>query len=210
MMLLLPLCLGLLPAEGPLGEQGPPYEVLRPDAAWCGPRILYFFACYLDRERPLPEVVSLCATDAEGYTSMRDLVEAARALDLDPTPVRCRANQLLALGGPAILCVGRPETPGAKVQRLHFVGLVGRQGDKYLVVDPSLRAEPIAVSGDRIAGSFTGHAVLLDGCPRPWLIPSPMRLLGLGAAGLAALGGVVWLRRRQQGEAPQARPEVGR
>jgi hypothetical protein len=31
MMLLLPLCLGLLPAEGVAGEKEPPYEVLRPE-----------------------------------------------------------------------------------------------------------------------------------------------------------------------------------
>ncbi len=179
-------------------EAPPPYELLRPETAWCGPRVLYFFACYLGRDCTLDEVVSLCGTGEDGYTSLRDLVQACRTLELDPTPVACSADKLLALGGPAIIAVGRSDASDKSVKRLHFIGLIGRQGDDFLVIDPALRAEPIAVSRDKIARSFTGHAVLLTGCPRPLILPSAVRVVVPCAALVAGLAGLVLFRARRK------------
>ena len=81
------------------------YEILRPDSAWCGPRIVYFFACYAGEDCTLEQVVKLCKTESNGTASMLQLVEAARALNLDPTPVQCSTDELLTLGGPAIIAV---------------------------------------------------------------------------------------------------------
>lgn len=194
------LLVSTLPAQAPTPPEParnpitPPYDVLRPDAAWCGPRVLYFLSCYLeDREASLDQVVSLCRSDQEGYTTLLDLVQAARKLDLEPTPITCSADQLLSLGGPAIIGVGRPASPTNRKIRLHFVGLICKRGQRYLVIDPSLRAEPILVPAYRIRDSFTGHAVLIRGCPRPveFSIEWPMLLVGfivgLGAPPLVML-----------------------
>jgi len=165
--------MALLPGEVPPDIAEQPYEVVRPEAAWCGPRVLYFLACYLGQDCTLDDVVSRCKTDPGGYTTFRNLVQAARSLDLEPTAIECDVEQLLALGGPAIIGVGRPQSPGAKELRLHFVGLIGRykDTDRYLVIDPSLRTEPLAVPRKTIISSFSGHAILLRGCPRPWIWP---------------------------------------
>ncbi len=146
--------------------------------------------------------MSRCASNSEGFTTLRDLVAAARSLDMDPAPVQCDVDQLLALGGPAIIGVGRPPAPGAKELRLHFVGLIGRRGDRYLVIDPSLRIEPLYVPRERIARSFTGHAVLLRGCPRPWIWPHRGYLASFIAAPVLCFLALAVLRYRRNREAP--------
>jgi ABC-type bacteriocin/lantibiotic exporter with double-glycine peptidase domain len=130
--------------------------VLHPDASWCGPRVLYFFSVYLGRERALDEVVALCHTDQEGLTSMADLARAAEDLGLNPTPVRCTADDLLAFNGPALVSLSnRTEGP------VHFVGLLGEEAGDFVVLDPSVGVRTQRVRKERIARSFTGHAILL-------------------------------------------------
>jgi hypothetical protein len=48
---------------GPEKSEAPPYEMLQPNASWCGPRVLYFFSCYFRQDYSLEEVVSACQTD---------------------------------------------------------------------------------------------------------------------------------------------------
>jgi hypothetical protein len=202
-------------AVRPIAE---PYEVLAPDAAWCGPRILYFFACYLGRNCTLDEAVARCQTDANGYTTLQNLTRAARELGLEPTPVACDAEQLLALGGPAIICVGRPAAPASAERpapeaaprtEIHFVGLIGPKDDAFLVVDPAVRTEALIVTRGKIRQSFTGHAVLLRGCPRPFLWPhwqSPEgAVAALAVCDLGLVGWVIW-RRRRKPSTPGAAP----
>src|SRR5882762_8226149 len=90
------LCLALFPAlhaQDPGASRTTPDQhdaqpaeaqmvTLRPDASWCGPRVLYFFSAYFGQEHTLDEVISLCKTDDRGYTSLLHLVEAAKKLDL--------------------------------------------------------------------------------------------------------------------------------
>jgi ABC-type bacteriocin/lantibiotic exporter with double-glycine peptidase domain len=154
------------------------YAILDPDPSWCGPRVVYFFACYFGNDYSLEEVVSLCKTNEIGYTSLLDLVNACRSLGLEPTPISCSAQEILSLGGPAIICVEAPQreqgkpsgrivTSKSDLPVLHFVGLVAREDDHFLVFNPGLSMECFRVSDEGIRREFTGQAVLLRGCPRP-------------------------------------------
>src|SRR5262249_39732369 len=62
-----------------------PFDELKPDAAWCGPRIVYFFAWFLGQHPSLDEVVIRCGTDSEGFTSLANLVAVTDELGLEPT-----------------------------------------------------------------------------------------------------------------------------
>jgi hypothetical protein len=195
----------------PVAEQ---YEVLSSDAAYCGPRILYFFARHAGRECTLEEVVGLCGTAPDGTTDLVSLSRAAEALDLDPLLIQCRADQLLDLGGPAIFCVVRNRSPqkegGDGELVVHYVGFVRPEGDAYRVVDPSLLIGDLRMSEAEVQRSFTGHALLLRGCPRPVVRPAWMTWRNvLGAAVAVSLAGaavtIVARRKiRRKGAAPRA------
>jgi ABC-type bacteriocin/lantibiotic exporter with double-glycine peptidase domain len=146
------------------------FEILQPDASWCGPRIVYFFARYLERNCTLDEVVRMCRTDKQGCTTLLNLVEGARLLGLDPVPITCSKRDLLELSGPAILCLG-PKASDAEGRRVHFVGLVARKGDRYIVVDPSGGTDAFSISAETLTERFTGEAVLLENCSRPLVRP---------------------------------------
>lgn len=161
------------------GEQ---VEILRPEASWCGPRVLYFFSCYFGNDYSLDEVEFLCNTDENGYTSLLDLAQASQALGLDPTPISCSPEQLLELGGPAIICVlGRERKEGKSPVKdadkkqdapvVHFVGLLGREDDGFVIFNPGLSTGCFKVTPQAIESEFTGHAILLRGCPQPLLWP---------------------------------------
>jgi ABC-type bacteriocin/lantibiotic exporter with double-glycine peptidase domain len=187
------LCLALFPAlhaQDPGASRSTPgqhdaqsgetqVETLRSDASWCGPRVLYFFSVYFGQEHTLDQVISLCKTDDRGYTSLLHLVEAAKKLDLEPTPVFCTAHQLLNLEGPAIITVNGPAGPGGNAPDtsantgsvLHFVALIGREDDSYLVFNPGVLIGSYWVPREAIERDFTGHAVLLKGCPLPPMLP---------------------------------------
>jgi hypothetical protein len=133
---------------------------------------------------------------------------------MDPLPIQCDVDQLLELGGPAILCVGRPDFPRATAStpmRIHFIGLIGRKGDRFLVIDPSLRTEPLAVPREQITQSFTGQALLLKGCPRPWVRPSWLVdprwgvALAAGAAALLTVCLIAFVARRIKRQTTQPR-----
>jgi hypothetical protein len=203
------------PERGNTAPQ-PPYERLRPDSAWCAPRVLYFFADYYGQDATLSEVVKLCNSDAQGRTSMRDLVRAAEALSLEPEPIECSADQLLALRGPAIVCVGaNPDTPSqqgaasgeAESRIVHFVAYLGREGNRVRIIDPSLSADMLHVSEQAMRRAYAGKAVLLKGCDSPWLMP-PWYSLELAAslvlaASLLGAGIIFWRRRAPQRSASQ-------
>jgi hypothetical protein len=192
-MIHLALLCCLLSGDGDIGqrpnaERAEPYEALQSDAAWCGPRILYFFSCYFRQERTLHEVVELCKPDERGYVTLQQLVQAAQQIGLEPLPLGCSADEVLDLGGPAILCVraSAGSSPEDSSEPVHFIGVVGRQGDEYWVVDPAQSTRAMRVSRAQIASAFTGHAVLLKGCPRPellaWWLRGPTLLVSSVAA----------------------------
>ncbi len=139
--------------EGPVSV---PYEILRPDASWCGPRVLYFFSAYFGRERPLDEIVKLCRTDDAGLTSLADLSRAAEELGLKPSPVNCTVDELEDFDGPALISLSNREAGP-----VHFVGLLGMEDGKFVVLDPSSGVRTRHIRRERIAHSFTGHALLL-------------------------------------------------
>ncbi len=203
---------------GPLDPEpweppGQPFEILRQDAGWCGPRVLFFFACYLGQDCRLEQVVDLCKSDEHGNTTLRDLVSAARDLDLGPVPIACPAEELLALGGPAIICVRglasaddpREATGDTEAREwpVHFIGLIGPEEEGWFwVVDPAISTQAIVVHGDALQRAYTGHAILLKGCPRPrlqtWWRTFPGILIP--AAGVASLMlGLVWVVRNRSG-----------
>jgi ABC-type bacteriocin/lantibiotic exporter with double-glycine peptidase domain len=181
-----------------------PYEVLSPDASYCGPRILYFFARYTRRECTLEEVVNLCEINSDGTIDLDGLARAAVSLDLDPLLIECRAEQLLELGGPAILCIKTSHAPPDQdqpsgVERVHFVGLVRSDGDGYRLMDPSVSMGGQTVSGRAIEAGFAGRALLLRGCPRPvvrpaWVTWVNVMVLLFSVAAIAC-GGTVFVRR---------------
>jgi len=167
------------------GVAAQPFEMLHPDASWCGPRVLYFFSVYLGKERPLNEVVALCKTDEQGLTSLADLSHAAEKLGLKPTPVRCTADDLAEFNGPALISLA-----AADAGPVHFVGLLGKEGERLVVMDPSLSVHTRRVPMDRLAKSFTGHAILLGeaGAARSRWLSWPA-MLALTAGWLAVLVG---------------------
>lgn len=151
---------------------GQAFERLQPDAAWCGPRVVYFFACYFGHEPTLEEVVAACMTDSSGLTTMENLTVAADRMNLGPTPVRCNAAVLMRLGGPAIICIRNPSRPDGPV---HFVALVSpsKHKDFFVIVDPSLSVQPLEVHRDLLAKVYAGQAILLKGCPHPYELYFP-------------------------------------
>jgi ABC-type bacteriocin/lantibiotic exporter with double-glycine peptidase domain len=133
-----------------------PYEVLQPDASWCGPRVLYFFSVYLGKPRPLDEIVALCRTDEQGLTSLADLSKAAESLGLLPTPVKCSVDDLAEFNGPAIISVSRQQEGP-----VHFIGVLRREEESFVILDPSVSVRTYRISRPFLAASFTGHAILL-------------------------------------------------
>jgi hypothetical protein len=149
-----------------------PYEVLSPDASYCGPRILYFFARYTGHSCSLEDVVRLCEAREDGTTDLASLARAAEALNLDPVLIDCTSDQLLELRGPVVFCA-RPFSAPADAdpirdgQPVHFVGMVRREGEVVYVLDPSMLIGTIPVRREVVRRQFTGQAMLLGGCPRP-------------------------------------------
>lgn len=137
-----------------------PYELLQPDASWCGPRVLYFFTVYLGHPSTLDDVVAQCRPDAEGLTSLADLSGAAESLGLVPTPVQCSVDDLADFDGPAIVSIARLEGP------VHFIGLLRCEDDKFIILDPSRSVRTYRVSRPALEQSFTGHAILLGDAGR--------------------------------------------
>jgi ABC-type bacteriocin/lantibiotic exporter with double-glycine peptidase domain len=137
----------------------PDYEIVRSDAAWCGPRLLYFFSVYLDRERPLNQVIGLCAADATGFVSFEAVELAARELGLEPTAVQCSAQAIAESGGPAMLVINK----GSE----HFVGLIAYDGHICTIVDPSRPSSVHAMPIDDLKQYATGHAIFLKGARIP-------------------------------------------
>jgi len=174
-----------------------PFEILRPDAAWCGPRILYFFSWYLGMECDLDDVVHRCATDKTGLTTLANLVEAAESIGLEPTPIRCSSNELRTLTGPAIVCVRNPRLKDGPV---HFIGLIARSEDgrSAVIFDPSESLGLFIINEEALGRSFTGEVVLLKRCPRLVIMPSwsPNRWMLVAVFTLfAAVFGFVMVRK---------------
>jgi ABC-type bacteriocin/lantibiotic exporter with double-glycine peptidase domain len=174
-----------------------------PDESWCGPRILYFFNRYFGDDATLEQIVGRSNVTPEGWMSLASVVEAAETLGLEPEPIEVSAPVLLRLGGPAIIVVDvqRPfrdqdAKKGDSTRHIvHFVGLVGQEhADKWWIVDPARVKAAREVDRAAIERNFSGHAVLLKGCPRPsvlphWLVPAvgwPTALLAVGWLGWIA------------------------
>ncbi len=162
------------------GIQERPYEVLRADAAWCGPRVLYFF-CWLKGKNPsLSDVVELCKTGADGLTTMYNLVEAAETLDLDPDPRKVTVDVLIrevGKGRPSIVClsIGKSETqPGY----CHFVGLLTIDKGACSIFDPSIGFDVRIIPISRLVDTFSGDAIFLGSRDPHWIL-SPMMLLAV-------------------------------
>ncbi len=178
-----------------LMETQMPFDVLQPDAAWCGPRVLFFLAQYLGKDCSLDSVVELCGTDAEGYTSLDCLVTAAGEMGLDPVPIGFPPEQVTELEGPAILCVRKAFPPkdsksSVPEARLHFIALVCKQGERYWILDPSRDTSLVAFAPERLRAVSTGHAILLKGSPVPALRVSWLSFpysLVVGALGATAV-----------------------
>ncbi|MBI1900861.1 MAG: hypothetical protein HYS13_07090 [Planctomycetia bacterium] len=201
------------PAEAELPEVGQsrtesetlPFEQLREDTGWCAPRVLYFLACYAGRECSLDEVVKLCKCDDKGTARMSSLVDAAEALGLEPTAIECTADQIVGLSGPAILCIDPrrrfdAKPPGGDLGVLHFIGYVRPDGDYLRIIDPAVSGTTILARRESIRKMFTGKAILLKGCDRPFLLPSwytPTSAAVVAGAVGVALGAYVLVRRRK-------------
>jgi ABC-type bacteriocin/lantibiotic exporter with double-glycine peptidase domain len=157
-----------------------PFDELRPDAAWCGPRVLFFLAQYLGSDCSLDRVVELCRSDAEGFTRLDRLVAAAAELGLDPVAIGFPPEQVTELDGPAILCVRKAFSPkGSKSSipeaRLHFIALACKKDGRHCVLDPSRDTSLVAFTPERLRAVSTGHAVLLRGSTVPALRVSGFR-----------------------------------
>lgn len=170
--------------------------MLYADARWCGPRVLYFFSCYLrGQSQPLDDVVKACESDGDGRTSLSDLVRAAKRLGLNPLAVECAPEDLAQSGGPAVICVqlGAPSRTGAlgaaSQPLVHFVGVLRPEGSEPLwVIDPSRRTAAFPVDNDLLLSGFTGQAIFLDGAaPERLLLARRLRLGALLAAALATM-----------------------
>lgn len=170
------------------------YERLSPDASWCGPRVLYFFSVYLGKPCPLEEVVAHCRPDDKGLTSLADLARVAGLLGLTPTPVRCTIADLEDFNGPAIVSVSREHTGP-----VHFVGVLRRESDAFVVLDPSVSVRTYRVSRSFLERSFTGHAILLGeaGRTRGRSLSNAALTMIAGFCAVATLMYLrpVWLRR---------------
>ena len=166
-VLLVPLAVRVHSQEKPFpGNER--FEVVRADSAWCGPRVLYFFAQYYGVDCTLETIVKKSNADENGFVSMLDLVEAARCLDLEPKPISCTAEQLLSYQGPAIITVNLGKK-NSQEGPTHFVGMVGRRSDgRVAIVDPSLGTEVFFVTESDLASFFQGNAILLKGCAEPF------------------------------------------
>jgi hypothetical protein len=88
---------------------------------------------------------------------------------------------------------------------VHFVGYVRRDGDYLRVIDPAYSTRTVIASPESIGNVFTGKAVLLKGCDRPFLLPSwytpTSAALVAGAVGVV-LGAYVLVRRRKAARHP--------
>ena len=142
------------------------HDILYADAKWCGPRVLYFFACLLGSpDIRLDTIAKLCETDQDGSTSLFDLVRAAETLKLRPVAVSCSVDDMLRSGKPAIICLGSGVASERQSQeRVHFVGVFRPRDDGPIwVIDPSRRTAPFPAEGERLLRAFTGRAVFLGG-----------------------------------------------
>ncbi len=148
------------------------HEVLRVDARWCGPRVLFFFSCYSGLDFSLDEVLELCDTDKNGNTCLFQLVAAARDMGMDPAPVELSFDGLLATRGPAIVCVRAAPIDDGKPW-LHFVGMLSdNESGAIWIVDPAQATVALLKEEDDLRAAFTGHAVLLKGSQHPLTRPS--------------------------------------
>lgn len=141
-------------------------DIIYPSSGWCGPRILYFFACYAGREVTLDEIVSKSACDAQGIMGLDKLVQLAAELGLDPVPMECPLDVIVSAGGPVILCLNSDVVEDS-VRGFHFVGLVPFGQDAYVAVDPSQRGIAFNISPIELEDIYSGYAVFLLGTHPP-------------------------------------------
>lgn len=158
-------------AREPMAQQDS-YEIIRFGAAYCAPRVLYFMARYSGVQTTLEDVVRLCQTDQAGYTTLLHLCNAAEHLGLEPVAIDCTADELLKCSGPAVICIAISPTQVDKDandgrSRVHFIGLIRREGDKCRIIDPSTGLDPVWVRGDALGRVFSGQVLLLKGCSMP-------------------------------------------
>jgi hypothetical protein len=162
------------------------FDIIRYDAGWCGPRLLYFFCVYQGRDVALPEVLGMCQLTTEGMISLDELTVAAAKLALEPRCVKCSLSQLIETGGPAIIVTGDTGTPD------HVIGYLGFDGDRYIIVDPSTPTESVLMTFDQLHRRFHGEAILLKGAKYPevnWLDLDHVSLI-MGVVG--GLGVLFW------------------
>ncbi len=149
-------------------HQEKPYEILKSDTAWCGPRVLFFYARLYGRNVSLEDVVRICRTDQSGFTSLEQLREAAHELNLAPTPLDTNFEAILSLNLPAILCVSRKQLSSGKSEsqilneKIHFLGFIQCSGDDIWVFDPSVNTSAFRTTRKELESIYLGRALVLD------------------------------------------------
>lgn len=147
---------------------GNSYEVLKSDSAWCGPRVLYFVARLYDKETTLGDVVRLCSTDGDGYTTMAQLVAAALKLELESRAVEISFEDLCKLNKPAIICIRRTVVGGGTSNtastsaKLHFISFIKCENGNVWVFDPSKDARAALVTVESLRSTYVNRAIVFN------------------------------------------------
>ena len=182
--------------EKPEAPEEKPFEILRADAAWCGPRVLYFCAWYLGKRPALDDVVALCEADERGFTTLYQLVRAAELLDLQPLALQCSFQDVVRSAGPIVICLrplnneDRPQAERGAV-RHHYVALVRGGAEHCVILDPSHSTRTIEVPTESLAKAFAGQAVFLVG-NRPAAVRWPLFNWPLAFGIALGLGFALW------------------
>lgn len=115
----------------------------------CGPICLYATCRHYGIRVSLEEVCRMCEFDGRPV-SMSQLVEAAKKLDLKPTPLNASISQLENMSGPAII-----DYPTG-----HFSVFLGWNGDHVGIFDPP---RPLgAVYKEKLKAQWGGHVLVLE------------------------------------------------
>jgi ABC-type bacteriocin/lantibiotic exporter with double-glycine peptidase domain len=162
-------------AEASQAQQ--PYEVIKPDAAWCGPRVLFFLLRLHGLDTTLESVVKRVDPDPEGYCPLEALERTARQQGLSVAPLHCDLGKIISINRPAILCFRKAfiNTKASEGQALvdrrwHFIAFVGAESpDKCWILDTSRDMSLSVIPRDRLEAAYLNTALVCDMTTGDWV-----------------------------------------
>jgi ABC-type bacteriocin/lantibiotic exporter with double-glycine peptidase domain len=162
-------------AEASQAQQ--PFEVIKPDAAWCGPRVLFFLLRMHGLDTTLESVVKRVDPDPEGYCPLEALERTARQQGLSVAPLHCGLDTIININKPAILCcrkafINTKATEGQPLvdRRWHFIAFVGAESpDKCWILDTSRDMSLSVIPRDRLEAAYLNTALVFDLTTSDWV-----------------------------------------